>query len=193
MKEDYPKEIYKFRYFDDKGHTLDMIKKGEIWLSSARNFNDPFDIAITHSFDELYESKGEDWVRAVVKREIPCLAPDELETYVFKKLSEIRSEPDYIKKVIDRIVEIQYNKFGICTFSESYSNILLWSHYARNHTGVCIGFDTNVIINYANQIAEREKELLNLVKVRYSNEYPKFSLFESVLNEDDFESQPLPI
>ena len=185
MKEDYPKEIYKYRYFDDEGHALDMIKKGEIWLSSARNFNDPFDTAITHSFDELYEPIAEDWARAVVKREIPYLAPDELETYVSKKLSEIRNDSDYIKRAKDRIIEIQYNKFGICAFSESYNNILLWSHYARNHTGVCIGFDINVIINYANQIAEREKELLDLVKVRYSNEYPKFSLFKSVLNEDD--------
>jgi len=187
MKEEYPNVIYKYRYLDDEGHILDMIKKGEIWLSSARNFNDPFDTAITHRFDELYDNKiAEDWARAVVKREMPYLTPDEIEKCVSKKLTEIRNNPDdYIEKAKERIIEIQYNKFGICSFSESNNNILLWSHYARNHTGVCIGFDTEVIINYANQIAEKEKELLDLVKVKYSNEYPKFSLFKSALNKDD--------
>ncbi|TDP26846.1 DUF2971 domain-containing protein [Halanaerobium congolense] len=185
MEEDHPKVIYKYRYFDDEGHTLDMIKDGEIWLSSARNFNDPFDTAITHNFDELYKPIAEEWARSVVKREKPDLTNEEIKIYASKKLTEIRNNPDeYFKKAKERIIEIQYNKFGICSFSESDNNILLWSHYTKNHAGVCIGFNTEVIFNYANQIAEKEQELLDLVKVKYSNEYPKYSLFKSKLKEE---------
>lgn len=34
-------------------------------------------------------------------------------------------------------------KVGILCLSEDPSNILMWSHYASNHSGICIGFDTD--------------------------------------------------
>ncbi|MCL2790341.1 MAG: DUF2971 domain-containing protein [Desulfobulbus sp.] len=32
---------------------------------------------------------------------------------------------------------------GICCFSTSYSNPVLWSHYADQHQGICIGYSTD--------------------------------------------------
>jgi hypothetical protein len=33
------------------------------------------------------------------------------------------------------------NNYGICCFSKESNNILLWSHYADNHKGICIEID----------------------------------------------------
>ncbi len=32
---------------------------------------------------------------------------------------------------------------GVICFSSNYDNILMWSHYANNHKGICIEFDLN--------------------------------------------------
>jgi len=32
---------------------------------------------------------------------------------------------------------------GIICFSRSYASPLMWAHYSRNHSGICIGFDVN--------------------------------------------------
>lgn len=36
----------------------------------------------------------------------------------------------------------QHYRYGICCFTESYTNPLLWSHYADQHQGLCIGYST---------------------------------------------------
>src|ERR1035441_3016297 len=33
--------------------------------------------------------------------------------------------------------------YGLLCFSEEWNNILLWSHYADQHRGVCLGFDVS--------------------------------------------------
>lgn len=34
-------------------------------------------------------------------------------------------------------------KYGLLCFCRSWKNPVLWAHYARNHTGVCYGFDVD--------------------------------------------------
>ncbi|WP_323083783.1 DUF2971 domain-containing protein, partial [Aeromonas jandaei] len=44
-----------------------------------------------------------------------------------------------------KICEIELNKLGITAMTETHDNILMWSHYANSHKGVCIGYDTDKI------------------------------------------------
>lgn len=73
MGNDIPKTLYKYSNFDEEGHLFNMILEGNLWLSSARNFNDPYDTAITHNFDELHEQIAVDWARSAVERNMPNL------------------------------------------------------------------------------------------------------------------------
>lgn len=40
-------------------------------------------------------------------------------------------------------MEKEINGFGVACFSKTCDNILLWSHYADNHEGICLGFEIN--------------------------------------------------
>ena len=42
--------------------------------------------------------------------------------------------------VISQLIS-EKNKYKICCFSKSYSNFLLWSHYAKDHKGVCLEYE----------------------------------------------------
>jgi hypothetical protein len=39
------------------------------------------------------------------------------------------------------------NKTGVACFSRYYDNILMWSHYAKKHTGIVIGYNHDKIRN----------------------------------------------
>jgi hypothetical protein len=62
------------------------------------------------------------------------------------------------------------DEHGIICFSKSHSNLLLWSHYAKDHTGFCLGFDEEAL-----------RELPSLAahgSVKYYADAPVFRCFQ---------------
>lgn len=64
-----------------------------------------------------------------------------------------------IKKLLSESVD----KLGICSFSQVRQNQLMWSHYADEHKGFCIGFSENALKKYMqpvhSQVVEYDREL----------------------------------
>jgi hypothetical protein len=46
------------------------------------------------------------------------------------------------RNIFDQKIQI-----GICCFSDTYDNELMWSHYAENYSGICIGYAPNELLN----------------------------------------------
>jgi hypothetical protein len=80
--------------------------------------------------------------------------------------TQIEDQRKVLRDKISSIKEIR-NKFLVSCFSTNYDSILMWSHYANNHKGVCIEFD----------IPNGEQELYN--KVIYSDTRPSNNLEHS--------------
>jgi len=80
----------------------------------------------------------------------------------------------YLLKNPQKLVEAQWksmddsiNGQGICCFAENFKNTLMWSHYAANHTGVCLTFNPH-------------KDLSPLiVKVRYTDNFTPRNYYEN--------------
>ncbi|MEC4049117.1 DUF2971 domain-containing protein [Flavobacterium sp. SUN046] len=66
------------------------------------------------------------------------------------------------KRIKDReeILKNNLTKLGICCFSRKVDSILMWSHYASNHSGFCIEFHSN-----------QDLEGINPIDVNYVNNY----------------------
>ena len=76
----------------------------------------------------------------------------------FKEKSEILLEK--LKEAIDK------NFYMVC-FSQTYDNILMWSHYAKKHTGFCVEYDFS---------RSSQKSIYSLLSpVIYSNKRPSLS------------------
>lgn len=52
-----------------------------------------------------------------------------------------RYKPQQVKNFQETKTKIE--ELGICCFSRTNKSILMWSHYADNHKGFCIEFETN--------------------------------------------------
>jgi hypothetical protein len=59
---------------------------------------------------------------------------------------EMTLEAEVSKELLDfnsEFLEKAFNKVGIVSFSETNDNLLMWSHYADNHQGIVVTFDTS--------------------------------------------------
>jgi hypothetical protein len=123
------KYIYKYVPFNE--NTLKSLIKGELWFGPLKNFNDPFDGEFDISnFDKNIDKRNE-YLKTRLK--------DELPDYYFD------GEPKYelqlrhqLKKLIKQDIK---DRLGITCFSKKPDNLLMWSHYAAGHTGLCLIFD----------------------------------------------------
>lgn len=56
-----------------------------------------------------------------------------------------RNDNANINKAVEDLYNYQKYFYRVICLSSEYNNLILWSHYSRNHTGVLIKFDTDKI------------------------------------------------
>jgi hypothetical protein len=70
---------------------------------------------------------------------------------------------------IQKKIEEMNKKNGLISFTNSFKNIPMWSHYAHSHTGICIGFDKEILESKLRNSVEHTIVLHN---INYSDIYP---------------------
>lgn len=137
--------LYKYHSFADsqkQNWVKTIISRGQFWFSEASLVNDPFEFRCTvkllcdieeliPSFArvEQFCSPGTSYDAAVRKaREI-------LLTVSRRNLQERQWELSFdLWKHMAKL-------YSMCCFAGVPNSILMWSHYADRHRGVCIGFE----------------------------------------------------
>jgi len=72
---------------------------------------------------------------------------------------------------LDSLKKRVYSQIGILCLTERPDDILMWSHYAENHTGFVIGFDTEKTDFFKHKLHE-PGEIGELRRVNYSDKRP---------------------
>lgn len=151
---------------------IDLVQNKKLYFSKPSSFNDPFDCLVR--FEETIKEKD---FRAYLERKQITQWPDgahseaeaiEIMNNAYKKLGRIIAD----------------NVWGVSCFSKEWDNLLLWSHYADSHKGICIGFKTQFLLNsncirtknfpFGDKMGSSYKNIMPLVNVKYSNTFPKF-------------------
>ena len=170
--------IYKYRTNNE--YALNILTKGELWFAEPNTFNDPFDCKMEYAIKnerQLFE-------KICIRYGKPT---NLISNFNDEKLHEI----------ILNAIKNDKTPLRVLSLSEDELNILMWSHYANNHKGFCIGFrthkyeDVNCIkveegqIKYKNDVVNA-KDLLPLTPVHYSDNMPKER--DLTLSSDDLKS-----
>lgn len=165
--------LYKFRTFNNL--TLDSLCNDELYFALPSTFNDPFDCNPTLegdlTIDQLKILLLKMIENRVLKEANSSLKNLRLEGQKSKSFAEkfasteaantvgylkyLASDPSnshspdyqefyYLMERVKKELNFHY-KYGICCFSESYLDPLLWSHYGDQHRGLCIGYSTDRI------------------------------------------------
>lgn len=165
---------------------IDILEKEKIRFTQASCFNDPFELLI---YIESFTSVGIfDKFKNLAKKNAKDINPIFFEEN-FEKLANIFTKPLANLNInFSEMLKQQFDKKnGVLSLTKNSKNLLMWAHYAKDHTGFLIGFNDNLWkLDLAKAFNFSYKELF---KVEYSKTRPKYNslINESFLNnEDDF-------
>jgi len=152
-----PRKLYK--YNSVTGYFLKGLEAHSLWFSSPLDFNDPFDCKVNLYYGRKKKEIAHNLLKILTPERSAGILEDE---DLFRKLL---SKPRALEDVLNKISHYTFGeKLGVCCFSERKDHILMWSHYAANHSGVCLQFNTarRGIIHDSIHQQKTSKELMPL-------------------------------
>ncbi|MEA3226776.1 MAG: DUF2971 domain-containing protein [Planctomycetota bacterium] len=137
---DTPEVLYKYRSLSEDGFefTRNIFLKNELYFPHPKQINDPFDCKIPPSFKNVTKESL-----------IACIEKVESKNYGINAAQIEAARNNVNCHDIETLIEAMRKQdekghrenAGVLSLSEKWSNILMWSHYADSHRGICIGFD----------------------------------------------------
>ncbi len=123
-----------YRYTDVLG-AMAMLKNCSILLRTPNSFNDPYDFN-TYSYDFSYNGMfDEEFKRTVDKVNEQSIR--QIGKPVYSDYNVV-SQTNFEALGIKAVEQMRSRCLVFCT-SEVKDNILMWSHYANKHSGICVG------------------------------------------------------
>jgi hypothetical protein len=163
-----PKSVFKYRCDDEKARY--NLENDFVWVCSPASYNDPYDSSISITPETLTKTVIRDGVRDFIAKDLgskiethkveqilnasnPALALQEL---IMVEMDQIPAEHRAMfseplvaqmsawKEAFGRTLPTsQKNSLKICSFSGTKQSIIMWSHYADQHRGYCIEYETD--------------------------------------------------
>lgn len=156
------KYLYKYRPINE--YTIKLLIHNELYFASPVSLNDPFDSKV----NVIRESeKEEDWINWIENHVSEKLYYKQLLRDVGgKKFGEV------INKYTSDNRRSAVAHLGIVALTSNEKHILMWSHYADSHKGLCFGFETSIGSESLHLHMEEPLEFYPAIKVDYQLELP---------------------
>jgi hypothetical protein len=205
-KKGFNREIRKFPppilYTYVVGERVDIIENQSIRFTQPESLNDPFEVRpvfsgwgsrkdLKHLMKEsTSQSIAQETSKVPQLKNFPWLK-DWVSQTVNEKVNLIENDFfDFLNAFAPMIGDSfskASNKIAILSLTEDRNNLLMWSHYAAQHTGLVIGFRANH--KFINQKVHDNDELRHPRPVAYSKSRPKFDFSQPYREADDIFSQ----
>ncbi len=135
-----PNVLYK--YFTDKSEwTQRIFKNNEIYFAAPKDFNDPFDSVMKFEYPKS-PAERERLMKAGIRHSYPHLPEKDMDSLV-RKWVRTGDDIPHIKGICDELTYQMQKELPVFCMTEKKDNILMWAHYAGQHTGFCLEFRTD--------------------------------------------------
>jgi hypothetical protein len=136
-----PKYLYRYRSLNGAGllNAERIILHNEMYFTSPAEVNDPFDCVV----DLDFEASDADWHKFLIglsQRKQPNLSKIEHEKWADDIVKSGRHKEKEIHSLILNGLQKSVYSVGVLCLTEMNNCILMWSHYANSHTGICLEF-----------------------------------------------------
>lgn len=138
--EGMPLKLYKYRKAGDNENDLRYLRQllvlDTAYISNFNDFNDPFEgkFTITPADESVFYKKALSELRANKKP----MSRYERRKEAHRFAKERNVDPDLYKRR-DALIE---NYLGVLCLSMNPGSLLMWSHYASEHKGILLEYDT---------------------------------------------------
>ncbi len=171
-----PNSLFKYRDFENEFYK-NLLINNELYFSSPSRFYDPFDCKIPPKIMIYQKDKLLKYFNYLAKKEFSELNEKEIKKIAkeeYNKNINIITNPELAAK---RNEEVMNKRIGVCTLSEDNSNLLMWSHYSYKHTGFCIEYDGEELLQTLMNYSTIGEDFL-IMRVKYVNKYPSIKPFQ---------------
>lgn len=161
-----PDRIYKYRPATE--YAIANLENDTVWLSQPSEYNDPFEFAefidfnrlspllnkkhgfdVTKHFHEKYPLPEEIQIAANDSKNPMEIIADYVLTCEGRSRQEISAFKIALEQTISKYqgetqkwkTDFMQEQMKVCSFCESNNHLLMWGHYAANHTGFCVEYD----------------------------------------------------
>lgn len=118
-----------------------ILLNNELYLSSHTDFNDPFDAYPHYDLTNTTSREILDYCTKSIQTTHPKLKGGALKREIDKLVQSIKTHKEAsLQNFVFAMRTINKN-YGIYCLTTDPSNVLMWSHYAHNHQGICLEFD----------------------------------------------------
>ncbi|WP_176058974.1 DUF2971 domain-containing protein [Paraburkholderia sp. BCC1876] len=145
-----PAKLFKYRSFSTT--TLRMFSQAEVFFAKPSTFNDPFDCNPQVHVDVEWREVERLWKAVALKQMGRERAAQAMASYRYNSTEHGRHDDDgdgtasylsYMVRDIDVHLKAQFKDYGVLSMASSWDNPLMWSHYADEHRGICIEYETD--------------------------------------------------
>jgi hypothetical protein len=136
-----PERLWKYRSWDAKGHAKNLIVSGEIYYASKEQLNDPFEFRYHDEFPPSTD-ECDRFVKALCAKVYPRDSREQWRDHYTRLKREVEAAISQGGRIGPTSANIT---LGVFSASEVNADILMWSHYADHHHGICVGVLPDVI------------------------------------------------
>lgn len=166
-----------YKYMAINNNTLKVLKNQELYFSHTSKFNDPFDSKL----DLTWSGSIEDWNSSdffieETLAETKVIMDSFIKNGIFEENNGLYRllQPD---EGFQTIIEKKQSKMNfpsprVCCFSTNKKSILMWSHYADRHKGICLCFKSKQMIDNGNVLI-LDSDPHTFFPVEYNKNLPK--------------------
>ena len=140
MRRRFPLFLYKY-FSSDGSHSHENLRgaivESVLRLNSPTGFNDPFEFA-AHFVMEATDDEKRARFEALARRHAPHMGSRAVEARIQELMSQ---NVEYFSTGWQQSISKIRDEAGVYCFAGSAKNLLMWSHYASNHKGLCLQFE----------------------------------------------------
>jgi hypothetical protein len=164
-RSNFPKALYRYRSVERLAYTLEELRDGYAFLSNPADFNDPYDSALSASYEKVQKQ--------VLEKFAPAYGYDPNTEFKFfesleeKEKEEWRVRQQYEQQAYESLLGGLLSLFyGPSTFRDNQdlfssfrhlvrvscfttnpNSVVMWSHYANQHKGICVEFSGSSMLS----------------------------------------------
>lgn len=162
-----------FKYGKLNEYSEAAVSTPTVWFSPLAQLNDPFECRPWFTFNGRRKDIVDSMARGL-RHYRPDLTPENARAAAVRIFREGRHrDPDTWERLRKDMIETLGQQVGLYCLSEHNDSILMWSHYAADHSGYCLEFEAT---NHTPFFGAA-------LQVKYSAEFPVIDFFTTPTEE----------
>jgi len=168
-----PQFLYRYRHLQGEHHewTKRILTDSVLYFASPQTFNDPFDCKVNFRPSFSVCKLKEKYIE-ILKDLKPHLSLSERKIIAIR---DVNAHKDNFITPMTRDLQNKIDNIGVLSLSATARNVLLWSHYADGHKGLCLKFI----------VTSDTPFFCPAQPVKYATTYPKVDICDPIERQVD--------